>query len=219
MVGVRVGEEHGVETLDFGAQRLGAEVGSGIDQNVTALVADQDGGPQPVVAGIGRGANGAVAADGGHAYAGSRTQYRDFERGRRHSGFRSGRLGGLVGDLDETEPQFRERVFQKPLLIERQVALGLFQQNGHEVDAVARYAEIRLGRFLLAKMHQAELHFGLRAQGKNQESKGRGWQRELEIFRFLFGGFYVAHQLTFYNGGMGDSPLCHRIRRKLAQVR
>ena len=126
MVRVRMREEHGIEPVDPGAQRLRPEVGRGIDQNVTARVADQDGGPQAVVAGIGGAANGAVAADGGHAHAGPRTQHRNLERGRRHSGFRSGRLGGLVGDLDETEPQFREGILQQPLLIEREVALGLF---------------------------------------------------------------------------------------------
>jgi len=39
---------------------------------------------------------------------------------------------------------------------------------------MARQAEIRLGRFTLAEMHQAKLNLGLRAQGKNQETKGRG---------------------------------------------
>jgi hypothetical protein len=37
-------------------------------------------------------------------------------------------------------------------------------------------------------MHQAELHFGLRAQGENQKTQGGRRQRELEIFRFLFSG-------------------------------
>jgi len=50
---MRVGKEHGVEALDFGAQGLGPEVGRGVDQNVAARVPDQDGRPQPVVARIG----------------------------------------------------------------------------------------------------------------------------------------------------------------------
>jgi hypothetical protein len=60
-------------------------------------------------------------------------------------------------------------------------------------------------------MHQPQLHFGLRAQGKHQETQGRGRQRELEIFRFLFSGVWVAHQLTFYNGVVGQDGILRRI--------
>ena len=119
VVGVRVGEDHGVQAVDAGAQSLRAEIGRGVDQHVAALVAHQDGGPQPVVARIGGSADGAMAADGGHAHAGARTQHGDFDGGRRHSGFLGRRFGHFVRDLDETEPQLGKGILQQPLLFER----------------------------------------------------------------------------------------------------
>ena len=55
----------------LGAQRLGAEVGRGVDQDVASAVADEDGRPQPVVARIVGAAHLAMAADSRHADTGA----------------------------------------------------------------------------------------------------------------------------------------------------
>ena len=155
------------------AQGLRAEIGRGVDQHVVALVADQDGGPQAVVARVAGRAHGAMAADGGHAHTGSRAQHGDLERRRRHSGFLSRRFGHVVGHLYEAETQFGEGILQQAMFFEREIALGLFQQNRHQVDGVAGKLEIGLGLFLFAEVHQAELHFSLRAQGKHDKRERR----------------------------------------------
>ena len=62
---MRMREEHRVHAIDAGAQRLRAEIGRGIDQDVVAFVAHQNGRPQAVVARIGGRADAAVAAHRG----------------------------------------------------------------------------------------------------------------------------------------------------------
>ena len=52
VVGVLVREQDGVKAVDFGPQRLGAEVGRGVDEDVASAVADKDGRPQAIVARI-----------------------------------------------------------------------------------------------------------------------------------------------------------------------
>ena len=79
VVGMRVSEDHRVEAVDTGAQRLRAEIGRGVDQDVVAVVADQNRRPQAIVARIGGGADVAMAADGGHADTGARAEHRDLQ--------------------------------------------------------------------------------------------------------------------------------------------
>ena len=71
VIGVAVGEENGVETLEAGAEGLVAEVGRGVDDHVAAGVRKKDGGAGAFVARIGGAADGAFAADGGHAHGGA----------------------------------------------------------------------------------------------------------------------------------------------------
>jgi hypothetical protein len=103
MVGVGVGEEHGMDVLDVGTQGLGAEIGGGIDQDVTAAVAKEHGGPQAIVARVGRRTDGAMAADGRHPHTGARAEHGDLDGRRRHSGFLSRRFSHVVGHLHEAK--------------------------------------------------------------------------------------------------------------------
>jgi len=50
-----------------------------LGQRVGPAVADQDGGPQPMIARVIRGAHRARAADGGHAGAGARSEHGDVD--------------------------------------------------------------------------------------------------------------------------------------------
>ena len=43
LVGMLVGPDHGVDPFDLGVQKLGAQIGRGVDQNGLAPVLDQDG--------------------------------------------------------------------------------------------------------------------------------------------------------------------------------
>jgi len=68
VVGVAVGVEDGVESVDASADSLGVEVGAGIDDDVVVFVGDEDGGASTAVVrvaggGDGGGADGAVAAE------------------------------------------------------------------------------------------------------------------------------------------------------------
>ena len=191
------------ETVEPDAQGLRAEIGRGVDEDVATLVAHQDRRPHPVVARVGGSADGAVAADGRHPHAGSRTENCDLQR-KRHLGFRRSRFGHFVRNLHEAEPQLGQRIFGEALLFERQVSLGLLHQDANQVDGVARQVEVGLDFFLLPEGHQPKLHFGLRPHGKNQERKrGRG-QGHFELLRLVGYGLNVAHQPYFNRvGGRG----------------
>src|SRR5450432_1308997 len=78
VVGMRMGEEDRVQTFHARTQRLGPEIRRGIDQDIVAVVTDQDRGPQPLVPGIVGRADGAMTPDGGHPHAGSGTEDRDL---------------------------------------------------------------------------------------------------------------------------------------------
>ena len=80
VVGVLVGEQDGVEPVDLGAQGLRAEIRRGVDQDVAPAVADQDGGPQAVVARIVRAAHIAMAADSRHTHTGAGAEHCDAQR-------------------------------------------------------------------------------------------------------------------------------------------
>jgi len=57
-----VGEEYGVETLQADAERLLTKVRSGIDHDLLAVARKEHGGPEAIVARIGRSADAAMAA-------------------------------------------------------------------------------------------------------------------------------------------------------------
>ena len=67
VIGVAVREEDRVDAADAVAQRLGAQVGTGVDEHAGAGRLDEDRRPQPRVARVGGAARGAVAADHRHA--------------------------------------------------------------------------------------------------------------------------------------------------------
>jgi len=154
--------------------------------------------PQPVVAGIGGRADGAV-----DPMVGTPTLVPEpntvILRG--VPAFRLSGAAVLAASSETWTKRNRSSVteFSRSRCSSR-VRLPLVFSSRTAMRSMVWRARRRSGRrFTLAEMHQAKLNFGLRAQGKNQETKGRGRQRDLEILRFLFGGVYVAHQLTFYN--------------------
>ena len=190
VVGVGVGVENGVEAADAGAEGLGAEVGSGIDEDVAAVVGDEDGGAEAIVAGVGGSADVAVATDGGHAYAGAGAEDSDRER-LSHLGFLGRGFGFLVGGLDEAEAEFGERVFEQALLFDGEVALGLFDEDGEGIDVMARDGKVALGLlFAFVDGHESEEHLGLGAERNDQKSKRRRGEWE---GRLGFGDFGFAH--------------------------
>ena len=80
VIGVAVGEENGVDAADPVRQRLLAQVGAGIDEQRRAVVGlDEDRGPEPAIARVGRPAGAAVAADHRHAARRSGAEKRDLQ--------------------------------------------------------------------------------------------------------------------------------------------
>src|SRR5262245_61387882 len=68
MIGMRVGVKNRVEVADLLPDCLLPKIGSRINQNCVTGVLNQYRWPGATVARITRAANGAVAADGGHAH-------------------------------------------------------------------------------------------------------------------------------------------------------
>ena len=66
VVGVAVGENHGIQAGHALAQSLRAEVGSGINHHRPAVVLQQDGRPGALVVRIGGRADGTLAGEDGH---------------------------------------------------------------------------------------------------------------------------------------------------------
>ncbi len=63
-------------------------------------------------------------------------------------------LAGLLGDLHEAEAQFGEGIFQQALLFDAQIALGLLEQDGHQIDGVAGQGKVGLRLlFSFAEVH------------------------------------------------------------------
>src|SRR5437762_481419 len=67
------------------AERLLAEIGRSVDEDSAAVVIHNDRRTQPVVPGIVRVADRAIAADGRHTDAGARSEHGDAEEIRRHA--------------------------------------------------------------------------------------------------------------------------------------
>ena len=80
MVGMRMGEEHGIDLPDPVCDGLLAEIGRGIEQDGDATQAQVEARTQAPVARIGRSADGAVAADHRHAGGGAGTEEEEFKR-------------------------------------------------------------------------------------------------------------------------------------------
>src|SRR5262249_1433004 len=68
MIGMRVGVNDGVDPPDLFADGLLAEVRGGVGENEFSGEFEQDRRPAAPVVGIGRVADGAVAANGGHSH-------------------------------------------------------------------------------------------------------------------------------------------------------
>ena len=175
VVGVAVGVEDGVDAADVFADGLGVEVGAGVDEDGVAVVGEADGGPGAAVARIavrrdGGGADGAVAAERGHAHRGAAAEKGE---GRLHRlandagadgagtaagrGLGCGGSGECLGDLEEGHPKLEESAFEKAGLFGGEVALGLFGENGQHVDALAGSDDVDLGLLALGGC-AAELH-------------------------------------------------------------
>ncbi len=71
VVGMTVSVEDGVHAADVLAEGLGVEVGAGVDQDGMAFVLDPDRRPGAPVVWVGRGADGAGAAEGRNAHGGA----------------------------------------------------------------------------------------------------------------------------------------------------
>ena len=71
VVGVAVGEQDGIEAVEADAEGLLAEVRRGVDHDVLSVAREQQGRAQAIVVRIFRGANGALASQGGHAHGGA----------------------------------------------------------------------------------------------------------------------------------------------------
>ena len=97
---------HRVQVIDPRAQRLGAEIGRGVDQDVAAVVAHQHRRAQPIVARIGE-----VQTSQWQPMVGTPTLVPEpstviFTGGAGIQAFCA--AARLVGDLHETEAQFRQ---------------------------------------------------------------------------------------------------------------
>src|SRR4029077_2764380 len=98
VIGVGVSEQNRIDAFDARAQRLLAKIRRGVDQDAVILKLDINGRTQAFVARIVGTANCTMTADGGHPYAGARTEHRNAERFAWH--LRAGlpfRLGRFFG--------------------------------------------------------------------------------------------------------------------------
>jgi hypothetical protein len=68
VVGMPVGQQHGIETLDPRAKSLLPKIGRGVYDRVLPVSREEKRRPRPVVVGILRTAHAAVAAESGHAH-------------------------------------------------------------------------------------------------------------------------------------------------------
>ena len=75
VIGVSMGVENGVNLANFLANRLLAEIGTGVDENKLAAVLEDNRRTSAAVASIGRAADRASAADGGHAHGSAAAQH------------------------------------------------------------------------------------------------------------------------------------------------
>jgi hypothetical protein len=71
MVEVGVSEQHAINALQVGGQGLGAKVGARVDQQRLGAGAEQGRCAGTAIAGVGGGADGAVAADHRDAHRGA----------------------------------------------------------------------------------------------------------------------------------------------------
>ena len=118
--------DNGINVFNFGTQRLGAEIRRSVDQNVAIPEGYKNGRAQAIIARIGRGAHRAVTPGSRHADTRARAQDRNFDGIRQHSGVRSSRIAGFLGNLDKAEAQFGEGILQQSLLVETEIALRFF---------------------------------------------------------------------------------------------
>src|ERR1700732_2942517 len=68
VIGVAVSVKNGVESIQFFAQGLEAEVRRSVDDNVVGVIGKQDGGPGALVSRVGGFANSTVAGERGYAH-------------------------------------------------------------------------------------------------------------------------------------------------------
>ncbi len=98
VVGVGVGEQNGVEAIEANTQCLLAKVGRGVDHYVFSVAREQQGRTQPIVVGVLRGADAAMASERGHAHGGAAgAEHGDFYRSGRHNLTRLYRGGADCG--------------------------------------------------------------------------------------------------------------------------
>ena len=157
-------------------------------------VAHQHAGTQTVIARIGRRAHLAMAADGRNPHAGAGAQDGDLARGRRHQAFCAAAFATSSDTCTIAETQFGQRILQRAMLLQAEIALRLLQQHRHQVDGVPRHRQIGLVLLLFAEVHQAKLDLALGAHGKHQEEKeaggsgksnGSGWGCEFSVSLIL----------------------------------
>ena len=77
VIHVAVGINHGVQMGDVVLQHLGSEIHGSIDDDID-LAFNQQGGPQPLVLGVGRGTHLALTTDGGNSTGGAGAQKGDL---------------------------------------------------------------------------------------------------------------------------------------------
>ena len=151
VIGVGVSVENGVDVVDVLAQCLPAEILPGIDDDRMLTPLYGDGGAAARIAGVNRGADGAIAAEGGYTHRSAASENDDF---RLHAQglalvfplrWLSGLLCDSVRDFEEHHARFEERVLEQSLLFFREIAFGLFLQNAEHVDALARTEKIDAG--------------------------------------------------------------------------
>ena len=85
VVGMVVGEKHGIDPVEALAHRLHAQFSGRIHQQIEAFGPDENGGPGPLVAWVRRAADIAITADHWHAVGRTGAKKEDFQRRLRHS--------------------------------------------------------------------------------------------------------------------------------------
>src|SRR5262249_38576064 len=105
MIGVKVSEQHGMHELRFGAEKLQAQLGRRVDQDIAVLRADEHSAAITVIARVRGAAHIAIAADHGNADRGAGAEEGEL-RGRLGNwgivatAFWSGATGRRFGILD-----------------------------------------------------------------------------------------------------------------------
>ncbi len=78
----------------------------------------------------------------------------------------------FIGDLNETEAELGDAVFEETLFFGGQIAFGFFLKHAQQIDGMAGQGQVHFDLVVLStKVEQAELHLRLHEDGFNEKQE------------------------------------------------